>query len=137
MYCASNLRQIALAMKQYAEDNDGRFPPDFGAFYPGYVDHPKIFSCPAKPSRWEEIQRIGRIRPEHTSYVYVSGLNGADPAGCILAYCRLGSHEMEGTNAVFLDTHAEWLRPDEFRRRLKETLRLAREKGREVRLVGE
>ena len=42
--CKSNLRQIGLAILMYAEDSDGRFPPNFAALYPTYVDNPKVFS---------------------------------------------------------------------------------------------
>lgn len=54
--CASNLRQIGLAMRQYSQDNSGFYPdPDrygFGAAcsWPdrifGYVRSPEVFECP-------------------------------------------------------------------------------------------
>jgi len=135
--CASNLRQIGFAIKQYAQDNDGELPPYFDALYPIYVDSPKIFSCPRKPSKWQEIQRTGKVKPEYTSYVYVSGLNDADPSGCILLYCRFGNHTQAFTHVTFLDTHTEWMSLEEFKGFLDETRRFAHKKGREVKLIGE
>ena len=55
--CISNLEQIALALKKYQEDYNGRFPPPpvfvngryyggISALYPDYIDNTEIFSCP-------------------------------------------------------------------------------------------
>ena len=137
MCCASHLRQIGLAIKQYAEDNGDRFPPDFDALYPGYADSPKIFCCSVDFSKWKKIEDMSDINPENRSYVYVSGLNSTDPPTYVLAFCRPGTHGPDRTNALFLDTHVEYLHLDEFRRRLKETFRLSRASGREVMLIGE
>ena len=85
MNCASNLRQIGLAIKQYAQDNDEKFPSiwqqtngngegedwggsygdgpseatvreSLGLIYPDYVDSAKIFSCPSDPSDFDNIR---------------------------------------------------------------------------------
>ena len=137
MHCACNLRQIGLGLKQYAQDNNEQFPPYFDALYPDYVDSPKMFSCLRKPSKWQEIQRTGKVKPEYTSYVYVSGLNDTDPAGCILLYCRPGNHSQAFTYVTFLDTHTEWMSLEKFKGFLDETRRLVREKCREIKLIGE
>ena len=94
MNCASNLRQIGLAIKQYAQDNDEKFPStwqtggdDWGGgytapteaialasltlVYPVYVDSAKIFSCPSDPSNFSEIRSNGLIQAVgDTSYSY-------------------------------------------------------------------
>ena len=47
--CASNLFQIGTALTLYAQDNDGRFPPDdneFGPIY-RYLYDVSIFFCPS------------------------------------------------------------------------------------------
>lgn len=57
--CASNLKQIALAMQQYVGDNDGRYP-GFGplpdnwrhAISP-YVKDAAIFRCPTFPAGYD------------------------------------------------------------------------------------
>lgn len=92
MNCASNLRQIGLSIKQYAQDNDEAFPSTWGSdwgavgyaaptfaeataslslLYPDYIDNPKIFSCPSDPSDWQNIQANRAIlAATDTSYSY-------------------------------------------------------------------
>ena len=78
MNCASNLRQIGLAVKQYAADNEEKFPctwanswdayvvpadgdgnDSLSLIYDNYCDSAKVFSCPSDPSDWEQIQAAG------------------------------------------------------------------------------
>ena len=93
MNCASNLRQICLAIKQYAADNEEAFPntwdSDWGTgyaapveadalaslslIYPDYCDSAKIFSCPSDPSDWQDIQSDANAEigdAKETSYSY-------------------------------------------------------------------
>jgi len=55
--CTGQLHQIALALKTYAENNNGRFPPPpmlvagryeggLSALYPDYIDNTDILICP-------------------------------------------------------------------------------------------
>ncbi|HEX8464682.1 MAG TPA: prepilin-type N-terminal cleavage/methylation domain-containing protein [Abditibacterium sp.] len=48
--CQSNLRQIALAMQQYVQDNDGRYPNiDYYAIkLMPYLQNSQIFQCPSE-----------------------------------------------------------------------------------------
>ncbi|WP_288592562.1 hypothetical protein [uncultured Victivallis sp.] len=49
--CGSNLRQIQICLRQYAEDFDGFLPPDLPAlFESAYLSDAAIYRC---PSRWE------------------------------------------------------------------------------------
>lgn len=138
MQCAiTNLRQIGLAAKQYALDNGEGYPPDFTALLPDNIDTPKLFSCPSDPSAWEEVRTTGKVGRANTSYVYVSGLTISDDPRCILAFDRPENHRGDGANAVFLDTHVEWMLPDQFEKSLEETRALARGNGHEVRLLYE
>jgi prepilin-type processing-associated H-X9-DG protein len=137
MACSSNLRMIGLAIRRYAQDHGEAFPPDFGALYPDYIDNPKLFSCRAKPSEWQRIQKTGEARPEWTSYVYVAGITDSDDTACVLAFDRPGNHGEDGLNVLFLDTHVEWCTFEEFEQHLAKTRALGRQSGREIRLVGE
>jgi type II secretory pathway pseudopilin PulG len=58
--CTSNLKQICLALKQYALDNKEIFPWEentklycsvFGKVYPAYTDQLEIFTCPSSNDR--------------------------------------------------------------------------------------
>jgi prepilin-type N-terminal cleavage/methylation domain-containing protein/prepilin-type processing-associated H-X9-DG protein len=86
--CQSNLKQIALGIKQYTQDYDERFPPDdlattdptvglvgwAGAIQP-YVKSEQIFQCPsdvvAKPGEATLEGTSGRLdNPGFTDYFY-------------------------------------------------------------------
>ena len=46
--CASNLRQLGIALQLYAEDHDGSFPDEIsGLIVENYISESKIFSCPS------------------------------------------------------------------------------------------
>ena len=138
MRCASNLRQIGLAIKMYAADNEEAYPPDFGALYPVYVDTPKLFSCAETPSPWERIRETGKVRPAYTSYVYVAGLDDTDKSACVLAYDRPGNHGERGVFVVYIDRNVEWVPSfEQLAELLEKTRELAAANGREVELVGE
>ena len=50
--CQSNLKQIALAMQQYVQDNDGSYPSlnNWAFAANSYAKNTKIFRCPDQPS---------------------------------------------------------------------------------------
>jgi len=59
--CASNLRQVHLALQQYASDNNEVFPfvydnmepfQAFGKIYPSYVSSYIVFSCPSSKDEY-------------------------------------------------------------------------------------
>ena len=110
--CASNLRQIGQAMRQYAIDDveAGRFPPDLETLYA--VDGtmvPDTFVCPtsnaaAAPPPFA----LGR----NLSYVYLGdGLTDAGPATTPVAHCETHNHRGEGTNVLYLDGSARFEEP--------------------------
>ena len=135
MHCASNLRQMGLGIKMFAQDNDERFPKELGELYPEYIDHAKIFSCPQNPSNWQAIKEGQPIAADQTSYVYVSGLSDVMKSANILAFDRPGNHGGDGVNVIFLDTHVEWMRTDKFMETLVKQLKAHRAAGRDVKLI--
>jgi prepilin-type N-terminal cleavage/methylation domain-containing protein len=50
--CQSNLGQLALAVQQYVQDNDGTYPPnlDWGYAPFSYLKNVDVFRCPDHPS---------------------------------------------------------------------------------------
>ena len=136
MNCGSNLRQIGLAIKQYAQDHGGAFPPSFTELYPDYLDDAKPFSCLHKPSRWEDIQRTGTVSAESTSYIYVSGLRATDLSGCVLAFGRPGNHA-DHVYTLFLDGHVESHMGERYLDYLNETRELIEAQGRTIKLLYE
>jgi hypothetical protein len=124
--CRNTIRSIGIAMHLYADDNGNSFPENLRQLYTeNYTDNPKIFSCPARPSQYQEF-KSGPITERSSSYTYVSGLTSSMPGTFILLYdkdpsghpgiCRGG-----GRNVLHIDCSAElWpaSREAEFQRRL-------------------
>jgi prepilin-type N-terminal cleavage/methylation domain-containing protein/prepilin-type processing-associated H-X9-DG protein len=99
-YCASNLSQVGVALNMYAQNYDGRFPPDdneFGPLYP-YTSNIDVFYCPSDSAEhYWEMKAVENNRsklmftdPEtpvktYSSYVYKGGLTNEDRADTPIA----------------------------------------------------
>jgi general secretion pathway protein G len=106
---AANLRAVAIGCFTYANENEGKFPPDLDTLV-----------------REGAIARQTLISPldkEHvaSSYVYISGQKDSMDPRNIVAYEYPENYDYEGTNAAFLDGHVEYMSMPEFERRLQET----------------
>lgn len=140
--CMSNERQIAMALLQYSQDNNRRFPPlndpsqDGWSFALGISDE-AIFQCPSQgqdstqgyTDYWMNSQLLGlhdvRVRyPSNTILIgdgdtYGSGYNmgpPGSPTGVGIqiwsASADYASRHFDGANYAFADGHAKWLRPE-------------------------
>jgi len=109
--CFSNLKQIGLAIRQYAIDNGGFLPcASNGANFEllrssGYLTDYKIFVCPSSKAK---IPKEGSaLKEENVSYLYFgAGLTSNDSPDSAIACDKPGNHEKYG-NALFLDGHAQ------------------------------
>lgn len=114
--CASNLRQIGMAMDDYAKTHGGKFPPDLQTLARDSDLTSVAFVCPSssdipaninKPSDWAEA-----FKPDshELSYVYVAGGLGPSDVNdqSVLAYENPHNHLDEGMNILFGDFHVEW-----------------------------
>jgi hypothetical protein len=116
--CISNLKQIGLAVKQYALEYEGQFPPRQSLLYPMYASATCVFQCPRNG-------RSARLSDDDidlfSDYSLVQGVSEESPAEWIMVYCNSAFHE--GMRPVcFVDGSAGYLQEDEFRKRLKEQL---------------
>jgi len=138
-----NLGAIARACQRYAQDHNGAYPQELGELCPNYLEHPRLFSCPSKPSKWKEAAGPGPFTRETTSYVYVSGVRRDDPGNCVLAFDRPGNHGGGGGSVVFAAGHVTWMNrldlhePGELNELLDQTREAVRKRGGEIKLVGE
>ena len=113
--CLSNLRQIGIALRVYAGDNEGALPRavSFGSTLQAAAtvdkvlrshvsENTNVFRCPSAP-------RL--VQDSETSYEWNSTLNGRllhrveDPAITFLVRDRLPWHHKNKKNTVFVDGH--------------------------------
>ena len=118
--CANNLRQIGLALLQYANANRGRFPPTLATLIsdPDGEITSDVLICPSSldsrpavntPSG--QMAKVIETEPGHMSYVYVGQGLSSDKATpeTVVAYDNPHNHRDEGVNVLFGDGHVEFL----------------------------
>jgi prepilin-type N-terminal cleavage/methylation domain-containing protein/prepilin-type processing-associated H-X9-DG protein len=136
--CASNLKQIGLAMSMYANDNSGNCPGytdtttttsatelnSLGRLYDAYVSDRKIFKCPSDVNVTDaNVLTLTTTNTSFTIYTCSYGYddnhtNIDDPGTAIAADARGTSttttnylsdnHNTKGQNVLYLDGHVEW-----------------------------
>ena len=131
--CLNNIRQIGLAMQQYAEMHDGRCPDSFEILLKeGYLITTKVFRCPSSDDEFADEgypkdlknATLAELKlPEgNCSYTMIGGLKKGDlPDDFMLVYDKSAeNHKGEGRNVFFNDGHVKWLTEEEFQERMKE-----------------
>ena len=119
--CASNLRQIGVALTLYADDHDEKYPhseDNLIPLYPAYIDDLNIFTCPATGNKLTDPSRIITVQPgvEGMDYEYRGtyrpdfpdrpGGPGATPPSLISAerkptkYLLAWDNDDRGTNRI-------------------------------------
>ena len=103
--CATNLRQIGQAARQYAiDDPEGRFPPDLETLYTATTAtmtlSTEIWVCPTSTAT---PAKPPFVLGQNLSYVYLgAGLTEDAPATAVAAHCELHNHG-DGTNVLYRD----------------------------------
>ncbi|MGB7157237.1 MAG: H-X9-DG-CTERM domain-containing protein [Tepidisphaeraceae bacterium] len=115
--CASNLKQIGLAMLLNSQKNDGRLPDSMYDLLLHLDMTSEVFCCPssndekaqgATPAEQIDRLRVGR----HCSYVYHGrGLTLPQPDDVPIACEPLSNHDGDGMNILFGDGHVEFFDP--------------------------
>lgn len=131
--CASNLKQIGLALNMFANDQSDAFPnagtgvTSLGELYNRYVNDIKIFRCPSD-SDVSESANLGIIStgvgtPTVANTIFTSSVcsygyddrhTSADNPGVALAADEStgtslsDNHNQTGQNVLYLDGHVEW-----------------------------
>jgi len=104
--CRSNIKQIHLALKQYAMDYAGNFPPANGAVgleylrkYDYLTDY-AVYICPStRTARDKDTQPLTE---DIVDYVYIGGLNEKSAQNTPVLYDKPGNHQDFG-NVLFAD----------------------------------
>lgn len=109
-HCQSNLQQIGVALRIYAQDHFGKFPPQdnqLGPLYT-YVQDLSIFACPTDVGAQVTL-RNGKLIGQ--SYRYKSGFGADDDPRVTLVSDPPSINHSGGRNVLFLDGHVESLSP--------------------------
>ncbi len=115
MKCANNLRQIGLALAQYAQNNGGYYPDDFRPLILSEELTADVFICPARdddiiPARSATQRAEDLQKPGHCSYIYFGkGLVVPVKSTRVLAIEPMENHSRTGLNVLFADARVEWL----------------------------
>ena len=116
MVSGTNLSGIGKALMIYANDYDDQFPPNLEELIKTVELSPRSLESPRKPKNFDG-----------PSYIYITGQNTSMDPGNIVIY-ENPEFSSKGLNVLFLDTHVEWMKPDEFMKELRDTYeRLGRE----------
>jgi len=105
--CSSNLRQIGIALKMYAQDNKEFYPPYDDAKglemlrAGGYLENVKMYTC---PSTEDNIFDNNELRDDECSFVYRSGMGTESGPNVAIAWDRSSNHNKYG-NILYADGH--------------------------------
>ncbi|HVM62305.1 MAG TPA: hypothetical protein VMV72_15710 [Verrucomicrobiae bacterium] len=97
--CASNMRQIGLAIVAYAGYHDGTIPKTFDDLRPYAPNLDKLLICPSAKDT---------SRPSYQIVLGGKKWNTPETADAIVVTEPLGIHPM-GHNALYGDGHVEWV----------------------------
>ena len=120
--CSSNLRQIYMALKQYAADYAGNYPPASGTagleilrrndYMPEYA----LYTCPSTETVCGKNSQS--LTEENTDYVYIGGLNTNSDRNLLLLYDKANNHGYYG-NVLFADGIIQGIEGDPWTKNIK------------------
>jgi prepilin-type processing-associated H-X9-DG protein len=112
--CASNERQIGQAIQLYANEHNGKYPPDLGTLIKTEDITADAFVCPSGNTSvppgvtTQGADAIADWVNKHTDYIYIPGKTNAAPADDVVIYEKPGDHGHDGMNILYGDGHVEW-----------------------------
>jgi len=109
MTSGTNLSAIGKASLIYSNDYDDQLPPNLQALVEKAELPAQVLESKRKPK--------GFAGP---SYIYVAGQNTSMYPDNIVAYENPG-YCSDGLNVLFLDSHVEWMKPEQFLKELEAT----------------
>ncbi len=125
MTSATNLSGIGQACLAYADDHDGRLPPDLQTLVREVELSPKSLESKRKPPGFDG-----------PSYIYIPGQVASMHPRNVVAY-ENPAFCADGINVLFLDRQVEFMQPEAFRRELEATCRRLGIKMPAIRFEGE
>lgn len=122
--CVHNLKFLAIGLKAYADDHDGRFLDRLSALWPEYVVSLEVFVCPEVQVVCRRKHGVSHPYPNNpdadtiermSNYEYVPGHTISDPADTVIAYEKVDNHYGRGRSLLYLDGHGAWEPPKNWR----------------------
>ena len=104
--CASNLKQLGLALRMYSQDYNEKFPNAVGASgweqlrSQGYLENTKMFICPSTT----DTPGTDQVASANTSYLYAPTMTEASSVDSGVARDANTNHSKYG-NVLFVDGH--------------------------------
>jgi prepilin-type processing-associated H-X9-DG protein len=128
--CASNERQIAMAILVHSNDKRGEYPPDLGTLVLTQEITPETFICPNDTTQLPDFaamqpQQLADWVNTHSSYVFVGkGFNNnTTRPDQVILHEKPGLHAQDGLNFCFGDGHVEFVLMPQARKLIAETAR--------------
>lgn len=123
--CGSNLRQIGQGCLLYANENNGKYPPDLGTLLKSEDLTLNVFICPDSGTQpppelhGQKAEEQAAWVNQNADYVYLgAGKNNTVAADYIIAYEKLHLHTGQGVNILYGDGHVDFTYSSEARRLL-------------------
>jgi hypothetical protein len=124
--CVHNFKLLAIPLKQYADDHEGRFPDRFSLLYPKYVSTStlELLICPEASVNYVNDRGIPHPFPSNPtpeeidsvcSYAIVPGLSTNDDASTVIAFEKKDNHGGMGRSLLYLDGRGAWEPPENWR----------------------
>ncbi len=135
-YCQTNLKQIALATKQYLQDNNEQYPSlesiaGWREALNFYVNDNSTFQCPGEENGSEQTSdywfnaRMSGVKEEvleaqALTLMLGDGYSSADPRVSLSQMPKSwlddpkspARRHLDGLNFAFADGHVKWIRPE-------------------------
>jgi len=102
--CLNNIKQLTVAMHQYAVDHNDMFPEKLSELYPRYAGAIELFQCPA--SNAPDIADADRI-DAYTGYLHHRAKMSDGPSTPVLCD-KPENHNNEGVHIGLLDGSVSW-----------------------------
>jgi prepilin-type processing-associated H-X9-DG protein len=116
--CRGKLEVIGFALRLYASDNAGLFPPPevgLAALYPKYISYQGVFLCPSVPHK-EDIspaEAIAAAYEYNNRRQFKISPKQKLSTNIPIVWDKKGNHP-DGRNVLFVDGRAKWLTEEEF-----------------------
>lgn len=122
--CVHNLKQVAIALKMFADDHEGGYPDKISGLCPEYITNLEVLICPELRAKFnKETGRGHPFSPDPdaeeidllASYALVPGLRADDSKDLVIAYEKQDNHGGMGRSLLYLDGHGAWEPPENWR----------------------